>query len=147
VPDAAHGFQGKLARFFAKRPEVVVAYLYGSHAEGRAHRESDIDVAVLLDRTRCPSADDRFRTRIELGTELIAALHFNDLDLVVLNDAPPLFARHVVWSGTVVHCGDPKVEHAYRRDVQLRAADLAPFVERGRRRLAERLARDSDARS
>jgi predicted nucleotidyltransferase len=138
---AAADLRGKLARFFATRPEVVVAYLYGSHAEGRAHRESDIDVAVLLDRTRCPSADDRFRVRIDLGAELIAALHFNDIDLVVLNDAPPLFARHVVCSGTVVHCANPDAEHAYRRDVQLRAADLAPFIERGRRRLADWLAR------
>jgi predicted nucleotidyltransferase len=62
----------KLSHFFATRPEVVVAYLYGSHAEGRAHRESDIDIAVLLDRARCPSDDDRFRARIDLGTELIA---------------------------------------------------------------------------
>lgn len=131
----------RLARFFATRPEVVVAYLYGSHAEGRAHRESDIDIAVLLDRARCPTAGDRFQARIDLGTGLIAALHFNDIDLVVLNDAPPLFARHVVCSGTIVHCADPAAEHAYRRDILLRAADLAPFIERGRRRLAEGLAR------
>jgi predicted nucleotidyltransferase len=131
----------RLAGFFATRPEVVVAYLYGSHAEGRAHRESDVDVAVLLDRARCPTADDRFRARLEIGAELIAVLHCNEVDLVVLNDAPPLFARHVVCSGAIVRCADPEAEHAYRRDVQLRAADLAPFIERGRRRLAERLAR------
>jgi len=133
--------QEKLARFFGSRPEVVVAYLYGSHAEGRAHRESDIDIGVLLDRSRCPTPDLRFKARIELGAELIATLHCNEIDLVILNDAPPLFARHVVCSGTMVHCADPAVEHAYRRDVQLRAADLAPFVERARRRLAERLGR------
>jgi uncharacterized protein len=133
--------QEKLARFFASRPEVAAAYLYGSHAEGRAHRESDIDIGVLLDRARCPTADDRFEARIALGAELIAALHCNDVDLVVLNDAPPLFARHVVCSGIMVHCADPAAEHAHRRDVQLRAADLAPFIERARRRLAERLGR------
>jgi predicted nucleotidyltransferase len=28
-------------------PGVVSTYLYGSHAAGRAHRESDVDVGVL----------------------------------------------------------------------------------------------------
>jgi hypothetical protein len=35
---------------------VVSAYLFGSHAEARAHRESDVDVGVLLDRRAFPSA-------------------------------------------------------------------------------------------
>jgi predicted nucleotidyltransferase len=34
------------------RREVVAAYLFGSHASGRAHRESDVDVGVLLDRAQ-----------------------------------------------------------------------------------------------
>ena len=29
---------------------VVAVYLFGSHAAGRAHRESDVDIGVLLDR-------------------------------------------------------------------------------------------------
>jgi predicted nucleotidyltransferase len=125
----------------AKRPEVVAAFLFGSHAEGRAHRESDIDVGVLLDRKLCPDAEGRFERRIHLTSELIAALHKNDVDLVILNDAPPLLGRRIVLEGRLVHCIDPEAEHAFRRDVQIRAADLAPFVEKARRRLLEVLAR------
>jgi predicted nucleotidyltransferase len=40
---------GELGRFFAHRPAVRLAYLFGSVAAGRQTRESDTDVAVLFD--------------------------------------------------------------------------------------------------
>lgn len=118
---------------------VLAAYLFGSEAEGRSHRESDVDVAVLLDRDAVPSARDRFDYRVRLGSDLVGALHRNRVDVVLLDDAPPLLARRIVTEGECVYRRAPSAEHDFVRDVQLRAADLAPFVERGRRRLLERL--------
>jgi predicted nucleotidyltransferase len=43
---------------------LVSVYLFGSHAEGRAHRDSDLDVGVLLDPRSCGSRKDRFEARI-----------------------------------------------------------------------------------
>ena len=119
--------------------EVMSAFLFGSHAAGRAHRESDIDIAVLLR----PEFDEkrRFEIRVQLTTELIAVLHHNEIDLVVLNDLPPLFARSIVLDGQRVYCADAEADHAFRRDVQLRAADLAPFIERSRRALLAAITR------
>ena len=96
-------------------------------------------VGVLLDRRLCPDERDRFEKRVDLTTELIAALHENDVDVVILNDAPPPFGRRIVMEGRLVHCADPEAEHAFRRDVQIRAADLAPLLEKVRRRLLEAL--------
>ena len=122
-----------LASYFADKPGVQAAWLFGSHAEVRSHRESDIDVAVLLERGRFPGARARFEARVAMTADLIAVLHRNEVDLVVLNDAPPLFARRIVLDGRLVHCADADAEHAFRRDVQLRAADIAPFLDRMRR--------------
>jgi predicted nucleotidyltransferase len=113
--------------------EVASAYLFGSRLERRDHRESDVDLAVLL--TPCLGREERFETRLRLTSELIAALHCNEIDLLVLNDAAPLFARRIVLDGKRIYCKDLEVDHAFRRDVQLRAADLEPFIERGRRAL------------
>lgn len=114
-------------------PGVVSAYLFGSQAEGRAHRESDVDVGALVDPRAYPTEHDRFELRLRLGSFLEAALDGRKADLVMLNDAPPGLGRHIVTSGRRVHCADPDLDHAFVRDVQLRAADLEPFLRRMRR--------------
>lgn len=132
-----------LKRYFEDHPELGVAsvYLFGSHAEGRAHRESDIDVAVLLQWDRHPTRSDRFDLRIQLGSELIHVLKHNEVDLVILNDAPPLLGRKIIYDGIRVFLADPEADHAYVRDVQILAADLEPWLLRWRKLRLEALAR------
>lgn len=112
---------------------LISAYLFGSHVAGRAHRESDVDVAVLLAWNRYSTARDRFDERVRLCADLAAALRTDRVDLVVLNDAPPHLGRRIVTTGERVFCSDPEQDHAFVRDVQLRAADLDPFLRRTRR--------------
>ena len=54
-------------------------------------------------------------------------------DGVILNDAPPELGRRVVTEGKPVYVGDPDADRDFVRDVQLRAADLDPFLRRMRR--------------
>lgn len=132
-----------LAAFFEKREPrgVVAAYFFGSYAEGRGHRESDVDVAVLLDRDVFAAPRERFEERLRLIGELGTALGRSDVDLVVLNDAPPELAARIVTKGVRVYCAEGEKDHAFRRDAQLRAADLKPFLERMRRIKLEALQR------
>jgi predicted nucleotidyltransferase len=113
-------------------PGVASVYLFGSHATGRAHRESDVDVGVLLDWRRYPSREARFEARVRLVSALIAALHENAVDVVILNDAPPLLGRRVISEGRRVFLSDRDTDHAYVRDVQIRAADVEPWIRRAR---------------
>jgi predicted nucleotidyltransferase len=122
-------------------PGIASAYLFGSHAADRAHRESDVDVGILLVRDAHPSAALRFEERIRLSGALQAALRGPAVDVMVLNDAPPTLGRHIVNTGQRVFCADPEADHAYRRDVQLRAADLEPFLRRMRRLKLEAIGR------
>ncbi|HEX9808327.1 MAG TPA: hypothetical protein VGC25_01810 [Alphaproteobacteria bacterium] len=36
----------------------------------------------------------------------------------------------MITEGVRIYCADPASDHAFVRDVQLRAADLAPFLRR-----------------
>ncbi len=132
-----------LERAFRRPPVVglISAYLFGSHAEQRAHRESDVDVGVLLDWAIHPSRAGRFEARVRLGSWLVGALRQNAVDVVVLNDVPPHLGRRIVTTGRRVCCADPAGDHAYVRDVQLRAADREPFLRRMRRLKLEALRR------
>ena len=110
---------------------VVSAYVFGSFAEGRSHRDSDVDVGILLAREhRTPR--ERFEARVRLSAQLAGRVRW-DVDVVVLNDAAPQLARWIVTTGRRIFCTDPEADHAFVRDIQLRAADLEPFLRRTRR--------------
>jgi predicted nucleotidyltransferase len=112
-------------------PGVVSAYLFGSTADGRAHRESDVDLGVLLDRAIYPSPADRFEIRLRLSTALQAEV-LREVDLVILNDAPPHLARHIMTRGQNILVVDRERDHAHLRLMLSRAADLEPFLRRAR---------------
>ena len=110
---------------------VVSAYFFGSEAQGRAHRESDVDVGVLLDRHVYPRAADRFEVRLRLTGRLQAAVG-REVDIVILNDAPPQLVRHIMTGGRRLMLADSALDHAHLRTTLSRAADLEPFLRRTR---------------
>jgi predicted nucleotidyltransferase len=124
-----------LARFFsqANRAGYVSAYLFGSQVTGRHHRESDVDVGVLLNWRTHPACRARFEERLKLSSDLIAALGVNEVDVVILNDTPPPLAARIVTEGKRLFCSEPLLDREFLRDVQLRAADLLAFLRRTRR--------------
>jgi predicted nucleotidyltransferase len=119
---------------------IVSVYLFGSMAGGTAHRESDVDLGVLVDWSIYPTSRDRFELRLKLITLLQSALE-PTVDLVILNDVPPTLGRAIVTSGERLFCLNEAADHAWVRDVQLRAADLELFLRRMRRIKLEALAR------
>jgi len=75
----------------AAEPTVLFAMLFGSRAGGSPRADSDWDLAVFLD----PSLDGR--SRASKRTHLIAGLEPEyRVDIVVLNDAPPLVAHRAL---------------------------------------------------
>ena len=89
-----------VSRCLAKRPEIQAAYVFGSVASGRARADSDVDVAVLIDRRVPPGRILKYR--LKLMADLGTALHRSDVDVVILNEASPLLAHRVLSQGTLV---------------------------------------------
>ena len=122
-------------------PGLASVYLFGSHASGRAHRESDLDLGVLLEWDVHSTRSQRFDERVRLSAWLVAEIGVRDVDVVVLNDAAPHLGRRIVTSGLRIFCADAEADHAFVRDVQLRAADLEPFLRRTRQMKLAAIAR------
>ena len=121
-------------------PGVISAYLFGSMANGRAHRESDVDVGLLLERKVYRTPADRFEARLRLAGRLGAAVA-RDVDLVILNDSPPQLARHILTRGLRLMISNVAADHDFLRTVLSRAADLEPFLNSTRRLKLVSLAR------
>jgi predicted nucleotidyltransferase len=77
--------------------EVLEAYLFGSLARGETSLHSDVDVAVYVAEPR-PELS-AFGYRAELTAAVMAGLGCNEVDVVVLNDAPPLLYHRVLRDG------------------------------------------------
>ena len=77
------------------RPEVLEAYVFGSYARGDARAHSDLDIAVFV----ATKPDGAFGYAAELTTDVMAAARRNDVDVVILNDAPPMLYHRVLRDG------------------------------------------------
>ena len=80
-----------LVSFLPSRREIEAAYVFGSVVTGRLRPDSDVDVAVLV--SQKVMRRDPFRYRLELMADLTAVLKRDDVDLILLNQAPPLLAH------------------------------------------------------
>jgi len=89
----------ELERYLKGEKDILALYLFGSHGEGVAHIRSDVDLAVLLS----PRIDrDRY---IECRLRYLSGLKkfvTGALDLVVLNQVPPLLQFQILQKGKLL---------------------------------------------
>ena len=94
----------KLAMLFESEKRVLVAYLFGSYARGLETPRSDVDIAVLL--SEVPERPLEYYLHLE--RELAKVLEM-DVDLVFLNEAPPLLKYQVIKYGRLLFSRDERV--------------------------------------
>jgi len=103
---------------FAGRPEVLVAYLFGSQARGRPTPISDVDFAVLL--SEAVPRESYLDYRIALMQELTRIFRSDEVQVVILNQAPPLLAYKVIVEGKPLFCRDELARLRFRPEATRR---------------------------
>ncbi len=88
-------------------PEVRVAYLFGSRARGRARRDSDYDIAVLVDEAAVADSGASYRELWRLLRNIGREIPSGLFDLVILNGTSPLLRYHVLRDGILLHARSP----------------------------------------
>jgi predicted nucleotidyltransferase len=111
----------------SRKPEVLAAYVFGSVATSRTRKDSDVDIAVLLSDAIRPSG--MFRYRLRLISDLGSALHRPDVDVVILNEAPPLLAHRVLSKGKLVFERSASARIRFQVMTANRYSDLVPAFE------------------
>jgi predicted nucleotidyltransferase len=116
-----------VARCLSTRRDIQAAYLFGSVAAGRDHAGSDIDIAVLLAPSVRPAM--MLSYRLNLMADLGFALHRTDVDVVILNQAPPLLAHRVLSQGTLVFERSKSSRVKFQVRTAARYLDMIPALE------------------
>jgi predicted nucleotidyltransferase len=120
------GLSDRISAVLSARPEILEAYLFGSHARGAQQSHSDIDIAVFVDFDEVvPSS---FGYLSELTSALMSGLGNNAVDVVVLNTAPPLLYHRVLRDGVRVLSRDLRETTVREGRALSRHCDFAPHL-------------------
>jgi predicted nucleotidyltransferase len=117
-----------LEQYFASLNGVVLAYLFGSHARGQAWAQSDVDVAVLIENR--PDDDHCFDMRLEVIGGLMDVLHTDEVDVLILNQAPPALRYAVLRDGILLFCRDHQAMIEFRVRALNEYLDFKPILKR-----------------
>ena len=118
----------RIAEVLEPRREILEAYLFGSHARGAHQPHSDVDIAVFIVEERADPG--LFGYQSELTATLMSALGTNSVDVVVLNNAPPLLYHRVLRDGRRLFSRNLQATTAREGRALSRYCDFAPQLAR-----------------
>lgn len=86
----------RLQEIFARFPEILAVYLFGSTAEGRSNHQSDLDLAIV------PSSADLKKKKLEILHQLTKA-GFDNIDLVFIDTKDIVLRYEAIRSNCIVY--------------------------------------------
>ena len=94
----------ELINRLSKDKEIVALFSFGSLAAGDLKPLSDIDFGILVS----PTLDkkQRFDKHLELIGIFNEQFETDEVDLVLMNDAPVRFSHNIIKSGKLLFCSD-----------------------------------------
>lgn len=98
----------KAEAYLQSRPDILFAYLFGSLAQGKPKPLSDVDIAVFLSEDK-----DAVGGKMEILGELTEILETDEVDLVILNTAPPTLRMKILENKRVIVDNAPFLRHSY----------------------------------
>lgn len=114
-----------LARYFAAQP-VDAVYLFGSQATEKANKLSDVDIAVLFQENMDSSA--RFDKKIRMIGDVGSILKRNDVEVLDLSQATPMFRYEAIASKTVLYARNRTRMVSFETDAIRNYFDLRPLL-------------------
>lgn len=102
-------------------PEVEVAYLYGSQATGRSHKDSDIDIGLVVSEDLSLKDLNQLRREIEGFVD-------SEVDLRVLNGSSPRFVYNVLRQGEPFYINDESNRVSFEEKAMRTYLEMKPFL-------------------
>lgn len=117
----------------AQKYHLKLVLLFGSQAIGRAHKESDVDVAFL------PETDLDFDTDVMINYEFTNTFGTDKVDTVNLRTVSPLLFYGIFQAPQVLFAKDEVVFPGYRAYAFKKYVETKPLYAEKFRRLKEKI--------
>jgi len=123
-------------RHLKEDKEILLAYLFGSQADGTAGPQSDYDIALLV---RQPSLALQARLAHEIGI----ILGTDRVDVVLLNRAPVELAYAVIAQGQLLYQRSVAERVEFEAKVLSLYADYLPILRRQREEILKDVGKEA----
>lgn len=117
-----------LREYFEKRPEIEVAYVFGSTAQERTNTLSDVDLAIILGSQRVNEKSYRYGYKAEILADLIKLLKTNNVDLVILDEVSPLLRQRVLYFGKLIYSKNEQKRIQFQTDTVNKYNDFRQLI-------------------
>lgn len=118
---------------------VMVAYLYGSVADGCPTPQSDVDIALVCTPDSKLKAYDQMMMDLEIEIAIAEACDVHNADVRTINDAPIQIQGHVLTTGQLLYSKDEDFRVAYEVRTRKRYFDFQPVLKMMQAAYFERL--------
>jgi len=106
IPENIHQKMSLLSDFFLRDSNVIFAYLFGGMVKDRPSPLSDVDIAVYV-------KDIKKLDYLEMFGRIADILGTDEIDLVILNNAPLSLAGRILQGRKVLVDKKPFVRHLF----------------------------------
>lgn len=118
----------EITPLFGVYPFIAAAYQFGSTVRDQAGPLSDLDIAILVDEERAPSAMDLLRIELLLAYELQKHLNVPEVDLVTVNRLSPALQHAVLRTGRLIYEAAPQYRIRFTQQVIQAYLDFQPTL-------------------
>lgn len=118
---------GLINGILKKEDFVLAAYLFGSQAKGAAHKDSDVDIAVLFAQQLKP--EEYTDKQIAIMNNISQALN-READVVVLNSASLFLKYHILKEGVKIYERPGRDERSFEAKAITEYFDFLPIKNR-----------------
>lgn len=108
----------------SNQPDVQALYAFGTIATGELQPLSDLDFGILL--SEHLDKIQRLKTHLDLIALFNRVFSTDEVDLVLMNDAPPRFAFNIIKDGKLLFQRDKKALVNFRERVVMSHLDFIP---------------------
>ncbi len=122
---------------FKNDPRINSLYLFGSYARDKIKPLSDIDIAVLL--RKSVAKKEYWDIKLELLNKAMTALGTDEIDFVLLNEAPYELRYNILKEGRILFCRNEKEKVEFQEKAVMDYLDTHALREEGFFHLKERI--------
>ncbi len=118
----------EIVPIFRAYPFIVAAYQFGSTVRNLEGPLSDMDIAILVDEERAPSAVDLLRIELLLAYEFQKRLGVSEVDLITLNRLRLPLQYTILRTGKLLYETEPKYRIRFTEKVIQAYLDFQPTL-------------------